>query len=299
MAGQRIKVVITIPAYNEDRTIGKTIAGIRLVMDNTKYSSNYKILVYDDGSTDGTVREARKNGAIVYSNKRNLGLAETFKNEVKACIKENADIIVHTDADGQYEESAIPRMIGKIQEGYDLVLGSRFRGKIKGMPLSKRLGNILFSRTISWLTGVKITDSTTGFRAFTRVVAADINIINTFTYTQEQIIKASQQKFRISEVPVNTRKTRESRLFRSPVEYAVKAWVNIFRIYRDYAPIKFFGLFGGMFFGAGLILGILILYSFLTSGFVGAMPRVMLTVLLISIGFQILLFGFLADMLRK
>ena len=237
-----MKLIITIPAYNEEKTLGRTITNIRRVMDNTKY--RYKILVYNDGSRDNTVKVARKCGAIVYSNKRNLGLAETFKNEMKACIKEGADIIVHIDADSQYEEHAIPRLINKIEQGYDLVIGSRFRGRIQGMPLSKRIGNILFSKTISWLIGTKITDSTTGFRAFTKEVAREINIINTFTYTQEQLIKAAQQKFKIAEIPVNTRKTRKSKLFKSTIEYAVKAWINIFRIYRDYAPLKFFGLFG-------------------------------------------------------
>lgn len=292
-----MNIVITIPAYNEEKTIGDAIARIRRVMNNTRYK--YKIIVYDDGSRDDTIKIAKKNRVLVYSNKRNLGLAETFKNEVKACIKEGADIIVHTDADGQYEEQAIPVLINKIEEGYDLVLGSRFRGRTRGMPLSRRMGNLLFSRAISWLVGKKITDSTTGLRAFTKKVAEGIDIINTFTYTQEQIIKAAQQKFRIAEIPVNTRKTRESRLFNSSLEYAFKAWINIFRIYRDYAPLKFFGLFGGLFVGLGFIVGIWILYLFITTGLVGAMPRVMLTVLLISIGVQIWLFGFLADMIKK
>src|SRR3990167_6342487 len=112
------------------------------------------------------------------------------------------------------------------------------------MPLLKRIGNRAFSRVISSLTGVKITDSTTGFRAFTKEVALNIKFINTFTYTQEQIIRAAKQRFRITEIPIETRKTRESRLFKNPFEYAVKAWINIFRIYRDYEPLAFFGRVG-------------------------------------------------------
>src|SRR3989338_7972706 len=83
--------------------------------------------------------------------------------ELEYCLKSKADIIVHTDADGQYNPKNIPELIKKVEEGYDLVLGSRFQGKIEGMPLLKRIGNRAFSRVISSLTGVKITDSTTGF----------------------------------------------------------------------------------------------------------------------------------------
>ena len=292
-----MKIIITIPAYNEEKTIGHAIENIKDAMKGTGY--NYKILVYDDGSKDETAETAKKKGAIVYSHKRNKGLAETFRDELKACLKEGADVIVHIDADMQYDEKKIPLMIRKIEEGYDLVLGSRFRGKIKGMPFMKRFGNVLFSKTISWLTDINITDSTTGFRAFTRDVAEEIEIINTFTYTQEQIIRTAKHKFRITEIPVDTRETRASRLFSSPFNYAAKAWINIFRIYRDFEPLKFFGSIGFTFFLLGFILGLYIIYTWVTKGDVVALPRVMLSILLVMIGVQIILFGFLADMMKK
>ena len=107
-----MKIVITIPAYNEERTIGRVIDEIKEVMNNTKYK--YRILVLDDGSNDKTVGVAKKAGAIVYSNKRNKGLAETFREEMRQCLKLKADIIVHTDADGQYvPERSEERRVGK------------------------------------------------------------------------------------------------------------------------------------------------------------------------------------------
>jgi glycosyltransferase involved in cell wall biosynthesis len=290
-----MKVIITIPAYNEEKTIGRAIDQIRSVMEKTRY--DHIIVVYDDGSRDKTISIAKKHGAKVFSNKRNLGLAETFSNEMQACLKLGADVIVHTDADMQYDEKKIPVMIKAIENGYDLVLGSRFKGRIHGMPLSKRIGNRMFSQAISWLTGQRITDCTTGFRAFTRSVAEDVQIINTFTYTHEQIIRAAKHKFRITEVPVDTRKTRESRLFRSNLQYAVKAWVNIFRIYRDFAPIMFFGWIGAILFLLGVVLGLWIVFTWISTGDVGPLPRVILSMLFITAGIQIILFGFLADML--
>jgi len=290
-------IIISIPAYNEERDIGSTLSGIKEVMQHTAY--NYKILVLDDGSKDNTAKIAQERGAVVVSHRRNKGLAETFRSEMKECLDRKADIIVHTDADGQYDPGQIPLLIQKVQQGYDLVLGSRFSGRIQHMPFTKRFGNILFSKVLSSLTKIRITDSTTGFRAFTTELAREIDFINTFTYTQEQIIKAAKQGFKIAEIPVNTKKTRKSRLFKSPLQYAVKAWINIFRIYRNYEPLQFFGKIGLSFFSIGVLLGVWLVYRFITLGNVGRLPTTVLSALFMLVGIQIVLFGFLADMINS
>jgi len=290
-------IIITIPAYNEEKTLPGVLEEIKAVMRPSSYK--YKLLVLDDGSTDQTVAVAKEHGAMVVSNKRNLGLAETFKAEMRECLKCQADIIIHTDADGQYHPRHILELIHKIEEGYDLVLGSRFQTKIDHMPVLKRLGNIAFSRVLSSLTKVKITDSTTGLRAFTQEVARDINYINTFTYTQEQIIKAAKQGFKITEIPITTRKTRESRLFKNPWQYAMKAWINIFRIYRDYEPLVFFGRVGIVGLMLGTLIGLYFVYLHFTSGIKGHLGLLFLMMILLVFGLQTVLFGFLADMLRK
>jgi glycosyltransferase involved in cell wall biosynthesis len=292
-----MKIVITIPAYNEERTLPKVIEEIKRVMHPTRY--DYQILVLDDGSQDRTAEIAKKSGATVVSHKINRGLADTFRSEMEECLRLKADIIVHTDADGQYHPQHIPELIKKVEEGYDLVLGSRFRGRIQSMPLMKKIGNIAFSKVLSSLTKVRITDSTTGFRAFTAEVAKEINYINTFTYTQEQIIKAAKQGFRIVEIPIVARRTRNSRLFKSPFGYALKAWINILRIYRDYQPLSFFGRIGFAFLSLGTLIGLWMAFRFITLGYVGKTPTTMLSILLIMIGIQIIVFGFLADMVRK
>lgn len=291
------KIIITIPAYNEEKSVSWVIKEIKGVMNKTNY--DYNILVVNDGSKDKTEELARKAGAVVISHYSNKGLAETFRTEMKECIKLGADIIVHTDADGQYLAEDIPKLIKKIEEGYDLVLGSRFIGRIKHMPLLKRLGNKAFAMVFRHLTKTRLTDTTTGFRAFNRNVAEEIEYINQFTYTQEQIIKASKQGFRITEIPISTRETRPSRLFSNPFEYAVKAWINIFRIYRDYNPLKFFGITGGVFILTGFIIALYFLYlHFFGGGIVGHSGLLFLMLLLIIGGLQIIFFGFLADMRR-
>jgi len=293
-----MNIIITIPAYNEANSIERVIRSIKKVMDSQKYT--YNILVVDDGSKDKTAEIAKKLGAIVYSHPKNYGLAETFKTEIEKCLELKADVIVHIDADGQYLPKEIPLLIKEIENGYDLVLGSRFKGKIESMPLIKRIGNKAFSIVISNVTGFKITDAQTGFRAFTKEVAEKINIISNHTYTQEQIIRAVRSKFKIKEVPIHfAKRNGKSRLMKNPFEYAFKAWINIFRIYRDYQPLKFFGLFGVIFFAAGFLIGLWLLYLFFTTGVIGHTPSVMLCVLLITASIQIWLFGFLADMERK
>lgn len=293
-----MKVVITIPAYNEEKTIGPVLDDIKAVMKRTSY--DFQLVVVNDGSADKTIQVAKKHGATVFSHVRNRGLAETFKTEMKHCLELGADVIVHTDADGQYDPNAIPHLIAKVEEGYDLVLGSRFKGRsMKHMPILKKLGNKAFALVFSHLLKQRITDSTTGFRAFTSEIASEIEYINTFTYTQEQLIRAKKQKFRITEIGIKSRRTRESRLFNGPLQYAIKAWTNILRIYRDYDPLKFFGYIGGAFFGFGFLIGLFILYKIITTGGAGGIPRVILSALLLLTGVQIFLFGFLADQNRK
>ncbi|MBI5797801.1 glycosyltransferase family 2 protein [Candidatus Woesearchaeota archaeon] len=287
-------IIITIPAYNEEESITRVIEEIKAEMSKTKYK--YRILVLNDGSKDKTKELAEKAGAIVYSHNRNKGLAETFKSEMKYCLQEKGDIIVHTDADGQYPAEYIPLLIKEIENGYDLVIGSRFTGEIEDMPFVKKMGNIAFAKVFTGLTKTKITDSTTGFRAFTRELAETIKYNTDFTYTHEQLIRAAREKFKIKEISINTRKTRESRLMKGSMDYAIKAWINIFRIYRDYNPLAFFGKIGLTLFTIGILTGLWIVYNILSTGMTGGLPRVILSAMLILVGIQITLFGLLADM---
>ena len=292
-----MKVIITIPAYNEEETIGKVVRDIKQAMSKTKYK--HSILVVNDGSKDKTAEMAGKQGAIVYSHPYNYGLAEAFRTEISKCLELGADIIVHTDADGQYKAEEIHKLIEPIEKKEaDLVLGSRFKGKIEEMTWMKRMGNRAFSRVISNIIKFRVSDCQTGFRAFTKEVAQKVPIISDHTYTQEQIIRAVREKFRIKEVPVYFAKriSGESRLMSSPFQYAAKAWVNILRIYRDYDPLKCFWRIGFTFLMLGVAIGIWLVLLFLMEGKIGHMPATILSMLLIVVGLQIILFGFLADM---
>lgn len=227
--GEKIpKIIITIPAFNEENNIGRVIQEINLVMNRNNWC--YQILVLNDGSTDKTKEIAMNNGAIVMSNKINIGLAKTFQREMEICKNSNADIIVHTDADGQYPPQAIPMMVKSVLDGSDLVLGSRFGDGIYCGTLGKKLGNLFFAKVFCLLLRKNIHDTTTGFRAFTKEIA-QLQIKSKFTYTQEQLIRAIRDRKIIKEIAIQTRKTRSSKLFKNILEYFYRATITFIKAF--------------------------------------------------------------------
>jgi len=222
------KIVITIPAYNEEESIGAVINEIKRVMKKTNYL--YQIMILDDGSVDKTEEIIKDNSVLFFSNVRNKGLAHTFKKEMKICCGLGADIIVHIDADGQYPPQYIPKMIDGVLEGNDLVLGSRFGNGVYSGSISRKLGNMFFARVLCLLLRKNIRDTTTGFRAFTKEIA-QLPIESKFTYTQEQLIHAIRCKKLIKEIPIIARKTRKSRLFSNIFEYFYRATITILKIF--------------------------------------------------------------------
>lgn len=296
-----MQLVVTIPAYNEEKTIAKLISEIKKTLGSTPYKSKYRLLVVDDGSKDKTAVVAKNAGAIVYSHPKNYGLAQCFKTELEKCIELGADVIVHIDADLQYKPQEIPKLLKEINNGYDLVLGSRFKGTIEKMPLINRLGNMAFSKVVSQISGLRISDAQTGLRVFTRAVAEKIKITSKHTYTQEQIIRAVNQKFKIKEVPIYfAKRNGKSRLISNPFDYAIRAFINIIRVYRDFEPLKFFGTVGGFILFIGFILGLYLVYFQLFGGGVFRhFGLMMLDILVLSIGLQIIIFAFIADMIVR
>ena len=222
------KVVITIPAYNEEDSIGAVIKEIKTVMKNTNYI--YQIIVIDDGSVDRTKKITEENRVLFFSNGCNKGLAHTFKKEMEFCRDLGADIIVHIDADGQYPPKYIPEMIESVLDGNDLVLGSRFGKGIYQGSIGKKLGNIFFAKVFSLLLRKNIHDTTTGFRAFTKEIA-QLPITSKFTYTQEQLIRTIRSKKTVKEIPIEARKTRKSRLFNNILEYFYRAVITFIKIF--------------------------------------------------------------------
>jgi len=293
-----MKLIITIPAFNEEKTIEEVIKSIP---KNINGINEIQVLVVDDGSTDNTARIAEKNNAIVLKHKKNLGLAKSFKDALDKALELNADIIVNTDADNQYDQKEIPKLVQPIIEGKaDIVLGSRFKGKIEEMPLTKKIGNIIATTTVNFVSKAKISDAQTGFRAFSRNAAAMLNIQSSYTYTQETIIQAMFKGLKIIEVPVVFRKRKDkSRLISSIWIYAIKTIITIIRSYLSYKPLKFFGVIGLLFILAGFIVGFKVLMHFIATSLVSPfIPSALLASVLIIIGIEFIAIGLVAETIK-
>ena len=220
------RVLIGICAHNEEKDLAKTIADVREAMSTTAYA--YEVLVQNDGSIDSTYSVAKACADHVYSNEVRLGLARAFKANMANCLRLGADIIVHTDGDGQYPAAKIPDLIRKIEEGYDMAVGSRFLGGNRyGNEWHKGIGNRIFSASMSLICGRRVTDVTSGFRAMSRHAAANIDIKSAYTYTYDQYVQASWSGYKIVEMPISGSPTRRSRLMKSPFHYAARAFRDI------------------------------------------------------------------------
>jgi len=230
------KYLLTIPAKNEETTICKVISNFLFFAKSN--GIDLSIQVVDDHSTDDTYSKASSTVANVISNNNKQGLAFCFREEMVSALKTNADVIIHTDADGQYSPLDLMSLIQKYHEGFDLVLGNRLLNQPEGMSNIRYKGNILLSQLISELINIKIYDSQTGYRVFSRRIAEEITIISKFTYTQEQIIRAAHLNFKIAEIPIRffSRPDKKSRLMRSPFEYLQKVAEDLEHVVADIYP---------------------------------------------------------------
>lgn len=221
-----LDVLVCIPAYNEAESIGRVVTDIK----NALQGANYRILVVSDGSTDDTIRKAREAGAIAI-HKPHSGLAGTFRREMEIAIALKPRVIVHTDADGQYDARDIRKLIAEIDNGHDLVLGSRLKGYIQYMPATKKMLNHVATLFIRVLVNRRVTDITTGFRAF-NVSVAKLPIQSLHTYTAEQVIRASKAHYKIKSVPANfyIRKDGNSRLMKTSLHYLFETVKNVRRM---------------------------------------------------------------------
>ena len=287
-----------IPAFNEEKTIGKVISEIPREIAQI---DEIKIIVIDDGSTDDTRKNALEAGADkVISFIQNQGLAFSFKKGLNLALEMNADLIVNIDADGQYVGNEIITLLDPILNNKaDIVLGSRFKGWIEYMPFQKRVGNSLATKATNLLTGLNISDTQTGFRAFSREAALRLNIESDYTYVQETIIQAVEKGLTIVEVPVHFRRREgKSRLISNIFSYARRAGINILRTYRDYQPLRIFLIIGGIISLLGFAVGLRVLLHYLSTGMVGPyLPSAILTAVLLIVGFQVIIFGIIADMM--
>jgi len=249
-----MKLVVLIPAYNEEAIIEKTILSIpRKIMG----VDEVRILVVNDGSADRTIDFALNGGADkIVSHKRNSGVGAAFMTGIRNAIMMNADIVVAVDADSQFDSRQIPELIMPIlNHETDVVIGSRFQnGSPKNIPKIKLVGNKIFSKLVSWLVGQKFTDTQTGFRAYSKEALLNISVVNNFTYTQEALIDLKFKDLRIIEVPVSViyDDKRKSRVVKNISKYTIRCLSIIARTLLYHRPVFSFGALGAVFIIGGI-----------------------------------------------
>jgi hypothetical protein len=186
------------------------------------------------------------------------GLARAFDAGLGEALAMGADVIVNTDADNQYEGSDIPKLVAPILRGEaDMVVGDRQVETIEHFSVPKKLLQRLGSWVVRHASSTEIPDTTSGFRAYNREAALQVQAVSKFTYTLETIIQAGRLQVAVDHVPIRTNpKTRESRLFPSTAAYVRRNALSIFRVYSQYQPLR-------VFWTGALILGVAAMAIFL------------------------------------
>ena len=293
-----MKLVIQIPCYNEEKSLPTTLNDIP---KSIKGISEVTLLVINDGSTDNTVNVARQNGIQhIVDLKKRKGLAAVFTAGLDSSLKLGADIVVNMDADNQYKGEDIPRLVKPILEKRaDIVIGNRNIEGIKHFSFLKKKLQRMGSRIVRYLSGLDVPDATTGFRAYSKDAAIKLNVISEFTYTLETIIAAGNKGITVENIEVSTNpELRKSRLFKSVPEYVRRSIATLVRVYTMYQPLKVFVTLGGILFTAGAFLGARFLYFFFTNqNPSGHIQSVILSAILLILGFQIMLLGMISDLI--
>jgi glycosyltransferase involved in cell wall biosynthesis len=235
-----MKLIIQIPCFNEAEQLPATLADLPREVAGI---DSVELLAIDDGSSDATVEVARAHGVDhIVRLTNNKGLAAAFQAGLDACLKLGADVVVNTDADNQYNAADIPKLVAPILAGEaDMVVGDRETHQIEHFsPLKKRLQR-LGSAVVRRASGTGVPDATSGFRAYNREAALQIQVVSRFTYTLESLIQAGKMLVAVEHTPIRTNpQTRESRLFPSMWAYVRRNAVSIFRIYALYEPMRVF-----------------------------------------------------------
>ncbi|HEC17225.1 MAG TPA: glycosyltransferase family 2 protein [Sedimenticola sp.] len=292
-----MKLIVQIPCYNEEHTLPETVADIPREIPGI---DRVEILIIDDGSTDRTVEVARELGIEhVVRNKKNMGLARTFRRGIDACLRAGADIIVNTDGDNQYAGQDIPKLIKPILDGRaDIVVGDRQTDKVTHFSKSKKFLQWLGSGVVRKLAGIWIPDAVSGFRAISREAAIRLNIVSSFSYTIEMIIQAGKRDMAVTSVPVRTNpKTRESRLFKSIPKFIERQVSTIVRMYSMYQPLRVFFYIGTALFILGFIPVIRFLYFYIFESGTGHIQSLILGGVFLIMGFMTYLIGLVADLI--
>jgi glycosyltransferase involved in cell wall biosynthesis len=292
-----IKLVIQIPCLNEADHLPDALAAIPRSIPGI---SVIELLIVDDGSDDSTSDVARRLGVHhIVRHRRNRGLAAAFQTGLGHALRAGADIVVNTDADGQYAGADIARLVQPIVAGEaDIVIGDRGVADNRHFGSGKRGLQRLGSAVVRYLSRTDITDAVSGFRAISREAAQRITITTDFSYTTDMLIQAGRKRMKIVSVPIRTNRTeRPSRLFRSIPQFITLQLATMARVYATYNPLRTFAAIGLILSLVGLVPIARFLVFWLRGEGDGHVQSLVLGGALLVVGVLSGLMGILADLI--
>ncbi len=290
------KLIIQIPCLNEAQVLPDTLAALPRSLPGIDV---IEYLIIDDGSDDDTAGVARRWGVHhIVRHRRNRGLAEAFRSGIDRCLQEGADIIVNTDADGQYAGEDIAAIVAPVvAQQADIVIGDRSVAENQHFGLFKRLLQRLGSMVVRTLSATDITDAVSGFRAISRDAAQRINITTEFSYTTDMLIQAGRKRLAIVSVPIRTNAvTRPSRLFKSIPRFIMSTGVTIIRAYTTFNALRVFVAIGALLSVLGLVPIARFLWFVMQGESDGHLQSLVLGSALLIVGVLVATLGLLADL---
>ena len=292
-----MKLIIQIPCYNEEDSLPVTL---KALPDKINGIDEIEVLIIDDGSTDKTVEIAKNLGVKHFvSMPHNCGLAKAFVAGINMALALGADIIVNTDADNQYCADDIEKLVKPILDGdADMVIGSRPVSKIAHFSPLKKFLQKLGSYVMRLLSSTDIEDAPSGFRAFSRNAAIQLNVFDNYTYTLDTIIQAKAKGLQLKCVPINVNPDlRESKLVKNIFDYVIRSMFTMIRMFIIYRPFRFFAILAGIFFIFGLLIALRFLWFYIFESGSGHIQSLILSAILIIIGVQVGVIAIVAELL--
>ena len=270
-----LKITIGIPAYNEEKNIASIIIKLKKITDS--------IIVCDDGSTDSTFNILKELGVNIIRHEENLGYGAAINSIFKKSIEINSDVLVTFDADGQHRIEDVEKILGPIlKDSADIVIGSRFLDNKTEMPNYRKFGIKVITGITNASIKNKLTDSQSGLRAYNQKVLSQVFPSELgMGISTEILIKASNKKLRITEVPIKIIYSGDTSTH-NPVSHGTSVLASTIKFTSIEHPLKFYGIPSLIFFSIGLY------FTYLSVQFYSEVGRLSTNLTLIAAGTMLL-----------